>query len=363
MSRIKSAHFLLHLFSVIQVSVSFVSTRLFPSKWSRPYSSPLASTVIIIENEGACFEKTGITRELQWDSVSKPIPIRKEIELLESGVLVQRGEFCKVHGDRLQEVKEECQYLGMTLPQGLLIRRQLMVSKIIQSGWKLKNQKNLVYIVGRFQNQGCALLELSQEMDLPPVSLLRAMVAERVYEAYPKMFERDRKRIVKSIISEKAPENVGKFLTDYEISELQIAKQYDVVGYSEETATPVLWEEALYTYLDEQEINYVSEEKLRDADMKITPDCLILDDCYINGQLIRWMDVKSFYGSGLRENTHFTNSLKKQLGKYESAFNEGGAVVFKHGFSSKLRDKNPSALFLDAGPLVDNMEFNGEENL
>lgn len=364
MGRIESAHFILHLFIVIQVSASFFSTRNFSSERSRRSSSPLASTATIIENEVACFAKTGITRELNWDPVSKPITIRKEIELLESGVLVQGGEFCSLHGDRLQEVEEECLYLGMTLPQGLLIRRQLMVSKAIRTSWKLKDPKKFGYIVRRFQNEGCPLLQLSQEMDLPPVSILRAVVRERVDEAYPEMFHGDRKRIVKSIIGERDSENVEKFLTDRELSELQAAKRYDMVGYSEETATPVLWEEALYAYLDREEINYVSEEKLRDADMKITPDCLILDDCYINGRLVRWMDCKSFYGSGLRENKHFINSLKKQVGKYESEFNQPGAVVFKHGFCSKLQNKNPSALFLDAGPLrVDMKNFDGEENL
>lgn len=339
---------LLHLLLLTKLRTSFDSVRLFETEQQSP---------------SACYEKTGITRELKWDPMSKPIPLRTEIDLLNSGVLVKPGEFCKVYGDRLQEVEGECQHLGMTLPQGLLIRRQLLVSKVVQSAWKLKDERKFDYLKRRFENEGCSLLELSKDTDLPPVSILRTIVAERVFKAHPDMFDRDRKRIVRSIIGEKDPDIVEKFLTDHELSELQTAKEYDTVGYALNTATPVLWEEALYAYLDEQKINYVSEEALRDADMNITPDCLILDDCYINGQLIRWMDVKSFYGSGLRENKHFTNSLKKQILKYETEFGEGGAVIFKHGFSSKLQSTNPSTLILDAGPLVDDMEFRGEENL
>mmetsp|Transcript_620 Transcript_620/g.1069 ORF Transcript_620/g.1069 Transcript_620/m.1069 type:complete len:351 (+) Transcript_620:63-1115(+) len=348
-------HTILHFVLLIKLCVSFDNVRLSQSRKSPCFSS--------LSSSAEAYEKTGITRELQWDPVSKPIPLRKEIDLLESGVLVQRGEFCSLHGDRLQEVEDECQYLGMTLPQALLIRRQVMVSKVVRSSWKLRDEQKFGYVLRRFQEQGCSLLELAKDIDQPPVSILRAVVAERVKVEYPDMLDRDRKFIVKSIISEKDPDNVAKFLTDYELSELQTAKEYDMVGYSENTETPVLWEEALYAYLDEQKINYISEQTLRDAEMKITPDCLILDDCYINGHLIRWVDVKSFYGSGLRESQHFKKSLKKQIGKYETEFGESGAVVFKHGFSTKLRSQNPSTLFLDAGPLLGDMEFKGEANL
>ncbi|CAJ1958564.1 unnamed protein product [Cylindrotheca closterium] len=349
-------HAVLHFCLLAKLCVSFDSARFLQSRKSPSCTTTLSSSV-------SSFEKTGITRELQWDPVPTPIPLRKELDLLESGVLMQRGEFCMLHGDRLQEVEDECLKLGMTLPQGLLIRRQLMVSKVVRSSWMLKDRSKLGDIRRKFQDEGWSLLELSEDIDQPPVSILRAIIAERVFRAYPDMRIGDQKRIVRSIISEKDPDKIGKFLTDRELSELQTAKEFDVVGFQISTATPVLWEEALYTYLNEQKINYVSEETLRDAEISFTPDCLILDDCYINGQLIRWMDVKSFYGSGLRENKHFTNSLKKQIGRYETEFGESGAVVFKHGFSSKLQSKFPSTLFLDAGPLVDDMKFKGEDNL
>jgi hypothetical protein len=287
---------------------------------------------------------------MEWDSISKPVPLQNEITLLESGVLVQKGEFCRLYGDRLDDVKATCENVGMTLRQGLLVRKQLMVSKVMRSSWKLKDERKLGYIIRRFQRQQSPL-ELSRDLDLPPVSLIRAVISQRVGEAYPDMLERDQKKIVRSIIGEKDPDNVKQFLSAWELQELHSAKEVDVVGYNEESQTPRLWEEALYDYLDTQEINYASESGLRDAEMKITPDCLMLDDCYINGQLVRWVDVKSFYGSGLRENIHFTKSLKKQIQKYETEFGAGGAVIFKHGFSSKLESTNPTTLILDAGPL------------
>ena len=265
--------------------------------------------------------------------------------------MVRRGEFCTLHGGRLEEVEQECEMLGMTLPQGLLIRRQLLVSKVVSSSWKLKDDQTVNSVRGVFQFQERTLLEMAIDLDLPPVSIFRAILASRVFEAYPELLDRDRKRIVKSIISEKNQESIQEFLSSWELQELQRAKQYDVVGYNEEGDAPVLWEKALYAFLDEQKINYVKEDTLREAEMKITPDCLILDDVYINGQKVRWIDVKSFYASGLRENNHFSKSLKRQIEKYETEYEESGAVIFKHGFSKKLSFKNPSTLFLDGGPL------------
>lgn len=306
----------------------------------------------IASSNTACFKRTGIRREIQWESASTPVPHQNEIRLLKSGVLMRRGEFCDIHDVRLDEVEQECKSLGITLRQGLLIRRQLMVSKVVSSSWKLKEKEKLNLMVQNFETHRKSLMELTKDMDLPPVSILRAILAERVCKAYPEMLERDRKRIVKSIIGERDPEKVEQFLSKWELAELQKAKEFDVVGYSEEKQTPAMWEQALYSFLDEHGINYVSEETLREAEMKTTPDCLILDDFFIDGVQLRWIDVKSFYGSGLRENRHFTNSLKKQIQKYEATYVESGAVIFKHGFSRKLRDGNPSTLFLDGGPLL-----------
>lgn len=309
------------------------------------------------ENAKHDFQPTGIERKIDWKASSEPVPLRSEVGLLKSGVLVRRGEFCTLHGDRLEEVERECKIWGMTLSQGLLIRRQLMVSKVVASSWKLKNERKLVLAIENFERM-ISLMRLSTDLDLPPVSIFRAIVARRVLEAYPELRDRDRKQIVKGIISEDDSEHVGIFLSAWELKELQWAKRYDVVGYSEESETPVMWEETLYSFLDEQKINYVKEETLREAEKKITPDCLILDDCYINGFKVRWIDAKSFYASGLKENNHFSRSLKKQIQKYEREFGESGAVIFKHGFSRKLRKNHPTTLFLDSGPLLEDIDYN-----
>jgi hypothetical protein len=147
-----------------------------------------------------------------------------------------------------------------------------------------------------------------------------------------------------------------EFLTEWEIQELQTAKLSDGVGFTRAHVASSTWEQALYSFLDDQQINYITEDALREAGMRITPDCLLLDDCVINGQRVRWIDAKSFYASGLKQNWHFAKALKRQIMKYESEFGENGAVIYKHGFSQKVDQNHPSTLFLDAGPLVDLLE-------
>jgi hypothetical protein len=302
-------------------------------------------------NNTESFQKTGIQRNIQWEYKIPPVPLNNEITLLKSGVLLRRGEYCKLYDDRLEEVEEQCKRLKMSLHQGLLIRRQLMVCKVMNSSWKLKDEQKFLSIKKNFENRQHSLLDMAEEFDLPPVSIIRAIIANRVEKSFPDLRDRDRRSIVKSIISEERSDYVEEFLTDWELQQLQQAKEYDMVGYSEEGDTPILWEEALYAYLSEQNINYVTEETLRENEMKYTPDCLILDDLYINRKLVRWIDAKSFYASGLRENRHFKNSLKKQIHRYETEFAESGAFIFRHGFSQKLLRENPSTLFLDGGPL------------
>jgi hypothetical protein len=109
------------------------------------------------------------------------------------------------------------------------------------------------------------------------------------------------------------------------------------------------WENQLYAFLDEQGINYVKEEKLRDAGFSRTPDCLILDDCIINAQRVRWVDSKDYFGAGTAK--HMLKKVKKQIRKCEEFSGESGAIVYRNGFSTSLADALPNTLILDSGPL------------
>jgi len=301
---------------------------------------------------------TGKKRRIDWPASGRPVSLHSEVSLLKSGVLSRRGEFAFLTGAREDEIASKCEELGMAKVQGFLVRKQYLVTSVVR-------RTNLILGVGRkpfakilqqFNNQKQTILELSHDVDLPPVSIIRAILRSRVDEEYPEWKAAECKRLVKNIISGQATEDqMSRFLlTEWEVEQLKIAKESDIISYQEEPSEirSDVWEEALYSYLEEIGINYTSEDDMRKAGSRITPDCLLLDDCVINGKHVRWIDVKSSFASGLKENGHFAKKLKQQIAKYEDEYDASGAVIFKHGFSAKLARQNPDTLFLDAGPLA-----------
>ncbi len=84
------------------------------------------------------------------------------------------------------------------------------------------------------------------------------------------------------------------------------------------------------------------------------PDVLVLHDLEINGQLVRWIDCKAYYGSGLLTNNKRkyrmlpVNKIQAQVDRYTDKYGPG-AILFLRGFHSQM--KLSGALLLDASPL------------
>ena len=305
-------------------------------------------------------------RTIHWPSAD-PVPIRKEVQLLMSGTLLRRGEFGPLHGSRAIEVELECAELGIGLDQALSIRKQLMMGKVLKGGAsKLKDERTMKRIRKEFEQRQRSLLEISQAYDLPPVSIFRAILAPRVLSAYPQFTCLDRNRpagrIVQSIIGGVDTDRLGEFLSDWEVNELKVAREFDVVGYSSGNCTAAEeWESTIYDFLDGHGIKYITEDalKFRGCGGRGTPDCLLVDDLCIHGRRVGWIEFKCFYASGLRQNTYFTRkSVGRQVEKYQRAFGMSGAVILKHGFSAEISQRYPSTLFLDGGTLNSKNGFN-----
>ena len=306
-------------------------------------------------------EKHSITWKL---SSASPIPIQSEIDLHRSKTLLRRGEFGALQGSRAFEVELECYEHGISFHQAISIRKQLMVRKMLRNSPMLKDKHTLKIITKRFEHGQTPLLELSNDYDLPPVSILRAIIGPRVLEANPRYSclhtRRPAGRIVQSIINEACNENVDAFLSSWELQQLQTAKEHDVVSYDTKSTAAEDWEDIIYSYLDDQGINYITEESLRlhGYEDRGTPDCVLLDDLSINGKQIKWIEFKCFYASGLNENKYFTkNALLQQVEKYNAEFGPCGAVILKNGFSERISQRYPTTLFLDGGLLFPESEL------
>lgn len=58
----------------------------------------------------------------------------------------------------------------MLLEQALSLRKQLLVDKIINDGWKLRKHSERIH---KAYHRGDTLLELARQYDLPPVAIFR----------------------------------------------------------------------------------------------------------------------------------------------------------------------------------------------
>eukprot|EP00804_Cyclotella_cryptica_P009297 CCRYP_008969-RA/>CCRYP_008969-RA protein AED:0.37 eAED:0.37 QI:1095/1/1/1/1/1/2/115/340 len=305
---------------------------------------------LTFDGESDGFQRTGIKREIQWKQFSAPVPIAKEVELFRKNVLYRRGEFGPLDASRQLELELECGAVGMSYSQGHSMRKQLLIKKSLTNADKLKNRIILKRLTKDFVNEHKSLLEMSRDMNIPPVSIFRAIISARLAKLYRK---KERSRIVKGMVYECNRDSISEFLSDWEFQQMQLAKRNDIVGFAGHDIDSKEWENEVLAFLDNYSINYVAEDTLRRSDINSTPDCLVLDDLYINNQLIRWIEVKGYYASGLRENEYITKkSLLNQVKRYHFEFGTG-AVIFKNGFSDRISKKLENTVLLDSGPLSD----------
>ena len=315
---------------------------------------------------------------IHWPSAG-PVPLRSEISLLASGTLVRRGEFGHLAGSRALEVALACDEQGLSFRQGASIRKQLLWGKLMRRGGmrKLRRAGSVRALTRQFEAGQTPLLELAARHDLPPVSILRAILTARVRATTPRRSRgpggrrpAGTRRVVQAIIGETSDEHVARFLSDWELAELRTAKAHDAVGHRPAAATAAAdaWERAVYAYLDAQGVRYLSEEDLKrggahggwDAASRGTPDCVILndDELVLNGRAVRWIEFKSYYASGLRDNAPFTRrAVSRQVERYQREFGPRGAVILRDGFSDEVSRRYPDTLFLDGGPLVSRDPF------
>ena len=158
--------------------------------------------------------------------------------------------------ERLDEINVICKLNGLTIEQGLSLRKQLMVTKIMNATSKLRRLENEIE---KLFLKGYSITKLMQKYDIPPVAMLRSIITNRVRKLNPQMLERDVKDIIKDILSNGHYQDV--YLSDYEKEELKISKLLDQNSYSNDPNERISsedWEDVLYDYLDKYNVNYIA---------------------------------------------------------------------------------------------------------
>jgi hypothetical protein len=336
--------------------------------------------VVVVANER--FAYTGVPRHIVWQDDYPPVSLVNETSLRQSGVLIYRGEFGRLDDNRIAELAITCRSYGLTLAQGLSLRKQIMLTDMAFSSQVLKSKgpelsdwlatvsMTTTPAAGPVEEDPAVaedptkmpgtILELSVQMHQSPVSIMRAILSQRIYESLQGRVQGQHVRmIIKTILNEElAPPHLDDFLDPREHAQLQLAKSADVVGYKEqydlgEYEAAVAWEGALYRFLDDRGVSYLTQDELQAMGCTRTPDCLLLDDVYINNSTepVRWIDCKNFYGTATSK--MFVKNLQQQINKYDEYFGGTGAIVYRNGFSAALPQRVSSVLLLDRGPLKD----------
>jgi len=203
-------------------------------------------------------------------------------------------------------------------------------------------------------NSGLSIVNISTMYDLSAVSILRRFYQRWVELENPTMKFKLRNGIVKDIIRENI-DVCAKYLTDSDLYQLQQAKLIDQLSYATdidnegEKNESFAWETSLYDYLDNMGVKYMTEEDLMSIGSPNTPDCVFLDDVYINNKLVRWIDCKNYYGSS--RSRVFLSKTLTQSNRYDNCFQGKGAIIYKLGYSNDLKMKITNSLLLDRGPL------------
>jgi hypothetical protein len=101
-----------------------------------------------------------------------------------------------------------------------------------------------------------------------------------------------------------------------------------------------LLENKVEDFFKQRSVKFITEKDLKNIDKEIydtsfykSPDVLLLDDVYINGKLVRWIDAKNIFGNSLYKSPKRIMDFNKQMNDYVELFGPG-AIVFGHGYST-----------------------------
>lgn len=172
-------------------------------------------------------------------------------------------------------------------------------------------------------NNNPNILDLVKLYDGSPLNLLRII--------FFKKYKVKMTNIIKNL----------SILSPIDKTQLDIAianDAYALVNQDEILKNSIDFEKKIENILIKKNIKFKTQEELANEQKKLegfvsnTPDFLILDEFYINGIKINWIDAKNFYGINLK---FIIKKIKFQTKKYIDKWGTG-AIVFNLGFNSKL---------------------------
>lgn len=339
---------------------------------------------------------TGKRVDIIWDEDYQPVTLASERKLMTA--LLMRGEYQsgkQLSPARMKQINEASVRVNMTINQCLSLRKQLLVAKVVRCFLTPKMQATAT----KAYNSGKDISDISRELDIPAMKIFRAIIAQRLDKLYPILTEKEVKNVIKwafrfgnsstassiegynvqinninitlplSLFDEGGAQTIvlqtlndpifwQRIINSRDVDQMIVAKAIDQTTFNEdfvgERVASLSWENSLYDFLDKHNVSYMKEDELmKIPNCFVTPDAVLLDDCYINGKLVQWIDCKCFYGSYSAK--PFISNLLKQVHRYNTEIGKG-CLIYRLGYSAELAQelmKKNDVVMLSMGPLED----------
>lgn len=198
------------------------------------------------------------------------------------------------------------------------LRSQFLKNKVIEKHYMIKKFKN--NLLSEYSNNN--VLDLCKKYDIAPLTIMRMIIQEKY--------------------NFKISEDKIKKLKNYDKEQLELAINNDITSQLNQDSVmdeSIKYEQKIGRALTKKGIKYKTQEDLTEEQKEkygyavITPDFLFDQEINVNGEKIKWMEIKNFYGSNIK---YFKNKIRKQLKKYNDKWGKG-CVVFRYGFNSDIK--------------------------
>ncbi len=198
----------------------------------------------------------------------------------------------------------------------MVLYTQRMTREVKKNFYKVKNNTGRMLKEWR---QGHSLMEISNRYRFPPILTAMFVLQEMGI---------NKKKFWSYVRSE---EPIKDSRLEKEIKEINEKDYVYSTWANDEQRKRGIWgEDLLESWLDEQGLEYRTEEDLRGVYAK-TPDCLFNEPVMVDGKEVMWIESKATFG----DNTEFRYNTRKQLIPYTEIFGPG-MVVYWFGYLDDL---------------------------
>jgi hypothetical protein len=229
--------------------------------------------------------------------------------------IIEKGDYGKYRLEKLIRLSKEYNINPKIIKS---LRSQVLKQKTIFNHYLIK--KKLSQIL-KFYNDN-DIITTSKHFDLSPLSIMRVIILNKY------------KIKIKS--------NLIKKLDDKDKKQLEMAMDNDIVSQLDQDdiqKESINYENKIKRALERKNIKFktqeqlVEEQKLKYGKAIKTPDFLLDSKIMINGKVIKWLEIKNFYGSNTK---YFKKKVQNQVDKYYKEWGTG-CIVFRYGFNEKLK--------------------------